>query len=122
MLSSSDTDIKIDNIFSALGEVQDVVYYSKYLFRNTSGTWLESPTADSDIVNLNDDAENMFVYECIRLAALGLQGRSETYLTYTAMLYGDDKDEGEYSRYSVRNPEETILPQTQHRIIGYNKK
>lgn len=121
-LSTSDTDIKIDNIFSALGEIQDLVYYSKYLFRSSAGTWLEAPTADSDLVNLDDDAENLFVYECIRLAARGLQGRSETYLDYTKTLYGDGKDVGDYARYKERNPEERIRPQSQYRNLGYNKK
>lgn len=121
-LSSSDTDIKFDNVFSALGEIRDFVYYSKYLFRDTSGTWLETPTDDTDIINLDTDAENLYVYECIRLAALGLQGQESIYNTYTDLLYGTPQQVGAYSRYKTRNPEEPIKPQSRHRRFGYNKK
>ena len=121
-LTSSDTDIKVDNIFSALPETQDLVYYSKYLFRSTAGTWKEVPTLDSDLINLDTDAENLFVYECVRLCALQIQGKSQTYQTYTNLLYGTSQEVGDYERYKHRNPEETIQPQTQYRKFSYNKK
>lgn len=120
---SSDTDIKFDNVFSALGEVRELVYYSKYLFRNSTGTtWLEVPTADTDIVNLDSDAENLFVYECIRLAALQLQGQEKLFNSYTDFLYGTAKEVGKYARYNKRNPDEAIQPQSRYRTFSYNKK
>jgi hypothetical protein len=121
-LSASDTDIKFDNIFSALGEVREVVYYSKYLFRSTAGTWLEAPTDDSDNVVLDTDAENLFVYECIRLASLQIQGQGDIYSAYTNDLYGTNQKVGLYDNYKKDNPSEVIQPQTQHRRFGYNKK
>ena|SRR3990167_2585168 len=121
-LSASDTDIKIDNIFSALPKVVDLVYYSKYLFRSSAGTWLETPTADTDIVNLDVDAENLFVYECVRLAALQIQGNEDIYRSYTNLLYGTSQETGKYDRYKGRSPDESIKPQLQHRRFSYNKK
>lgn len=122
-LSSSDTDIKVDDIFSALGEVRDLVYYSKYLFRPETGTtWLEAPTDETDIVNLDTSAQNLFVYECIRLAALQLQGQESIYKQYHQILYGGGNEIGDYDRYRGRNPEEPIKPQARRRTMSWNKK
>ena len=123
-MSASDTDIKIDDIFSALPEVTDLHYYSKYLFRATGsgGAWKETPTVDSDVVNLDVDAENLFVYECIRLAARQSQNSKSLFKDYTDDLYGTPQKVGMYDRYKHRNPEETIKPQTQHRRFKWTKK
>lgn len=121
-LSASDTDIKFDTIFSALPKVNDLLYYSKYLFRSSAGVWKETPTADSDLINLDTDAENLFVYECVRLIAIAMQGRGEIYITYTNMLYGTPQVVGMYARYKTRNPDEPIQPQSQHRTFRWTKK
>ncbi len=120
-LSTSDTDIRVDNIFSALGTIRDIVYYSTFLFRKSATVWLSLPTADSDIINLDIDAENIFVYECVRIAALGL-ANFPVYQEYTDMLYGEPGKPGMYDRYKQRTPDEEILPQTQYRKIFYIKK
>lgn len=125
-LSTSDTDIRIDNIFSALGEVRDIIYYSNFLFRTSAGVWIETPTDDTDIVNLDTDAHNLFLYECARIATLQLQGNSDLYKTYTSMLYNEPDEHSDepsmYARYKERTPEEEIRAQTQYRTIGYTKK
>lgn len=121
-LSTSDTDIKVDDIFSALPETRDLVYYSKYIFRSTAGLWIEAPTDDNDIVNLDTPAHNLFVYECIRLAALQLQGQGDIERDYDKRLNGDGNEVGGYARYKKRNPEEPIQPQSRRRTIRYNKK
>lgn len=121
-LSSSDTDIKFDNIFSALGVTRDILYYSNYLFRSAAGTWLATPTADSDILNLDTDSENLYVYECIRLIAAQLQNRDTVYTKYTNELYGTPQKVGMYERYKRRKPDEMIVPQGRYRRFGYNKK
>ena len=119
---SSDTDIKFDNVFSALGTVRDILYYSNYLFRSSAGTWLAIPTADSDIINLDIDSENLFVYECIRLIALQLQGKGDIYTSYTNELYGTGQKPGMYDRYKKRKPDEAIYAQNRWRRMGYKKK
>ena len=109
--TSADTDIRIGRSYSKLPSPREYVYYSNYLFRSSSGTFKEEPTIDSDIVNLDIDAENLFVYECSRIAARELQ--NEKLLTeYTAWLYGvpatgkSKEIVGQYSRYNARNPSE----------------
>lgn len=121
-VTGADTDIKFNKIFSNLGQFRDLVYYSNYLFRSSSGTWLETPANDTDIINLDIDAENIFVYECVRLAARGLQGQRDLYIDYTNELYGTPQKVGMYDKYKKRKPDELIQPQTQYRTFGYTKK
>jgi hypothetical protein len=53
---------RIDNIVLRLGEIYNIKYYSKFLFRNSSGTWINKPTADTDIVNLDEDSYNILLF------------------------------------------------------------
>lgn len=120
-LSSSDTDIKVGQIFSALGQVRDLVYLSNYLFRSTSGTWLETPTADTDIVNLDTDAQNIFIYECCRLIASDLT-RADDLQKFDNMLHGTAQKTGLYDQYKRRHPSEDIPSREQYRTVRYNRK
>lgn len=43
----------IDNWTNSLGHLYEIEYYSEYLFRTSSGTWLAVPTADTDLVNVS---------------------------------------------------------------------
>jgi len=103
--TSSDTDIRIGQLSSKLPVPREYVYYSNYLFRNTSGTFLEIPTADTDIVNLDTDGENLFIEECARIAARELQN-NDLRRQYEIELYGDDKVGGGYARYRAHKPSE----------------
>ena len=66
---TADTDFRIDSITSNLGRIFDMVYYSKYLFANSSGTWIEKPTNDEDTVNLDTESYNVFLYKVAEMCA-----------------------------------------------------
>lgn len=120
-LSSSDTDIKFDNVFSALPQVRDLVYYSSYLFRSSAGTFKETPTDDTDIVNLDIEAENIYIYECCQLIAEQLT-RPDDSQKYYNKLHGTNQMTGLYDHYNKRKPGEAIKPQSAWRKFGYKKK
>lgn len=65
---------RIDNIVLRLGEIYDIKYYSKYLFRNNSGIWINKPTADTDIVNLDEDSYNILLFILSYLVTQKIQG------------------------------------------------
>lgn len=75
------TGVRVDNLVARLPTFYEIVYYSKYLFRNTSGTWIESPTSvdDSDLINLDTDTFNVLLYEVAFLAAQEIQGEDATF-------------------------------------------
>lgn len=58
---TAETGILVDDITAQNGEIYESLYYSKYLFKNTSGTWIEKPTADTDVINLDTDSYNIFL-------------------------------------------------------------
>lgn len=88
---------RVDNIIGILGSIFDIEYLSKYLFKNTSGTWIEKPTDDTDIVNLDTTSYPLFIYELAELCGQEIAGKDssfdlnyiitkkkETWDTYTA--------------------------------------
>lgn len=76
---TTDTDLRIDNIMSKLGDIYELEYYSKYLFKDSSGNWIESITDDSDIVNLDVDSYNILTYKCAEISASQMQGESSSF-------------------------------------------
>lgn len=47
------TGCLIDNWTNALGVLYEIEYYSEYLFRTSAGVWIQSPTADTDLINVS---------------------------------------------------------------------
>jgi hypothetical protein len=119
---NAETDIRVDYITAAIGAIYDIEYYSKFLFRSSAGVWLEEPTAtdDTDIVNLDTEAYNIFLYELSRLIALELQGEDSTVDTtaYSGELNGDGTKPGLYKEYTRSNPSQAL----KKRQFYYRKK
>lgn len=77
------TSVAINQFYSRLGVYFDYGYYSKYLFRDgTTGIFKEKVTADADVINLDTDGFNLFVYASAIEAIEQQQG--------LAALFGDD--------------------------------
>jgi hypothetical protein len=114
--TSADTNIRIDDIQLRKPVMHEVLYYSQYLFRNTSGAFIETPTSDDDIINLETDAENLFMNECCILIADGLT-RAEDAAKYTNALYGTAQKPGLYANYKTNKPSEPIRARTVLRPI-----
>ena len=115
------SNIRVDQWISSVGEIMEIEYYSRYLFRNTSGTWSEDITSDDDIVNLETDAYNIFLYEAAIAAAqqvMGEDGVSDINF-FRQELHGGGNQLGLYRKYRNDNPTEAIKPQqTYYRVRG----
>lgn len=64
----SETDYRFDGLVIRKGENHDIVYYSKYAWQNSSGTYLENSTADSDFLNVDTDEYELMIAKGIELA------------------------------------------------------
>lgn len=64
----SETDYRFDELVIKKGEIYDVIYYSKYGWQNSSGTYLENSTAASDYLNADTDEFDMIVDKGIEIA------------------------------------------------------
>jgi len=65
----SETDYRIDHIIVKLGAIHDLIYYSKYPWQSSSGTYKENSTADTDYLNVDTEEYQMIVEKCVEHAA-----------------------------------------------------
>ncbi len=108
------TNVFMDNITAALGEVWELVYYANRLFTDATGTtWKAIPTAEDDIVMLDDEHIPLLVYEIMLILSQELQGSdmANDYKWFYNELYRTDAgNEGMYELYEIQNPSEAIIP------------
>lgn len=95
----SETGYRFDSMILARGEIHYVHYYSKYPWRNSSGTYLANSTADSDILNADEDEFNLIVKKCSELAADEVD--EDTSSTKNERKYTE-----EVKAYKMNNPSE----------------
>lgn len=77
--ASTLTNFRLNSIVGRIGQPYDIRYYSKYLFRTAAGTWIEKPTDDDDIINLDTDTYSVLLYELNYIIAQELQGEDSSF-------------------------------------------
>jgi len=85
------TQLRVDNIMFSIGYPFDIKYYSKFIFQTSAGVWISQPTTDTDVVVLDNDAYNIFLYECLDEAAHQMEGEDSNFDMRQAAkkLWGD---------------------------------
>lgn len=69
--------VLINQFYSRIGIIFDMEYYSKYLFRDAiTGVFQEKVTDDSNIINLDTDAYDLFLFAAGADATQQMQGLS----------------------------------------------
>lgn len=109
------TDICVDNILVSIGSPFSIKYYGKYLFKNSSGTWIVRPTSDADYVVCDSDSINIFLFECMRAAAQQMEGEDSAFdITFAEKeLFGNPGSVdpaariGLYGKYRAEHPRQT---------------
>lgn len=89
--SSGLNDIRVDNILFSIGYPFDIKYQSKFLFQTAAGVWIAQPTTDTDVLVLDGDAVNIFLYECLDEMAHQVEGEDSSFDMQQAnkKLHGD---------------------------------
>ncbi len=111
---TADTDFRVDNIISNLGDIFDVLYYSKYLFQNSSGTYIEKPTADTDLINLDTDSYNLLLIKTAEKASQQIQGEDNN---FDFEVFRDEY-ESAVKDYNQKYPSEAIKTQIRYYRFG----
>lgn len=103
---TGDTDFRIDSITAGVGELYEIFYYSDSIFKGTDGTYKTAPTSDNDVIQLETDAYNIFLYECAYLLAQELQGENGSFdeSFFRRKLDGDGGKVGMYRKYTMKYP------------------
>ena len=65
----SETDYRFDHIIVKLGAIYNLIYYSKYPWQSSSGTYKENSTADTDYINVDTEEYQMIVEKCVEHAS-----------------------------------------------------
>jgi hypothetical protein len=94
----------------------DLPYYSNCLFRSTTGTWKEKPTADSDIINLSTDSYKIFQDLCAMMAMSEISSMEKDYERISKRVGwptdSNDMFKGALGAYRRANPSERLTSTT----------
>lgn len=71
--------VRVDNIVFAIGRNFDIKYYSKYFFMSAGGTWQSRPSAEEDLVLVDNDSLPHFLFECLKDMAQQMEGSDSTF-------------------------------------------
>ena len=85
-LGSATTDWHIDFIVARSGVIHDVIYYSKYGWRTSTGTWLENSTADTDVLNADTDEVDLISAYVDYMFARALKNKDEIKIAWEHYL------------------------------------
>jgi hypothetical protein len=98
-------------------------YYSKFLFRDAiTGAWQETVTDSSNLVNLDTESYNLFLYQSTYLAAQQQQGLGALFFdaNYFLQLYQQDlKRYKSIYKSEVQIPQSTYYTPTNPRYTQY---
>ena len=120
--STLQTGVLVNTLASRMGSILECEYYSKYLFRDGStGAFKETVTADTDLVNLDTESYNLFLWQAAIQASQQQQG-------VNALQFDGAFFQGKYNeakkRYMAMYKSEVTKPQSQYYIKpspGYSK-
>lgn len=112
---------KLDNITAALGEAWEVLYYSSYFFTDAAGTtYKEIPTADTDIIRLDGDGINIFMYEFMLTLQQEIKGKNMAadFTYFRNQLEGTPKRQGLYELFADKYPDQSLVRSTEYYHFG----
>jgi len=64
----NETDYRFDELVFKKGEIHNVVYYTKYPWQSSSGTYKETSTADSDLLNVDTTEFDLVLEKAVEIA------------------------------------------------------
>jgi hypothetical protein len=115
--STLQTAVRVNYLTSASGTILIAGYYSKYLFRNVAGTWIEQTSDPSDLINLDTESYNLLFNLVCYLIAQQTQGLDALFYDanfflggYNAgvarykALYKSEKQPPQSTYYEMPNP------------------
>ena len=101
--STAINNIRVDNIMFSIGRAFDIKYYSKFLFENSSGTWISLPTTDDDTVNVDNDSMPVFLLELLKDMAHQVEGSDSAF----DITYARQEMEELFPHFRAENPNQS---------------
>lgn len=107
------SNVRVDNIIFSIGRAFDIKYYSKFIIKNTAGTWITRTTSDEDIVVLDNDEIQIYHLECLIAAAQQIEGVDSVF----DINFARGELETLYKKYRVEHP-----TQAKSAVTSYGSK
>lgn len=104
---TAETDIRIDSIMAKLGSIYSLDYYSKYLFANSSGSWIEETEDDTDYLNLDTDSYNVYLNKVAELCFAQLSNKQDEALYYKQEYLNSSIKYRRMYKSEAKKPKET---------------
>ncbi len=116
------TGVHFDNVVCRLGQIMEIIYYSKYLFKDAiTLAFQETVSDDSNLINLDTESYNLFFNLLCYLTGQQQQGVNAT--IYDAKFFQQAYVLG-VQRYSAMYKSEIIFPRSTYYSLpksGYNR-
>jgi hypothetical protein len=100
--SQTYTGIRVDRLMVGVGAQHYLEYYSRFGWRTTGGTWQENSTADTDILNAEEEEYDLVVEACVE--EVSLDAREYADAGYAAKRFADQA-----RAYRLANPDRSIV-------------
>ncbi len=104
------TNLRVDNIIFSIGRNFDIKYYSKYLIKNSAGTWISRTTSDDDTVVLDNDSLPLFLFELLQEMAHQTEGSDSSFDMDFALMRLKEL----FPAYKGLNPSQSTKVQQQY--------
>lgn len=111
-------NFRLDSIVAGIGEIYEIKYYTRFLFKSADGVYKEMPTLDTDTIELETDAYNILMYEVAYLLSQEIQGMNgsfdESFFAKQLGINGDGSlaPGGMYRRYQMNYPSQHKKPRS----------
>src|SRR3990167_7010274 len=104
----NDTDYGFDLVLVAKGQIHDLLYYSRYLWQTSSGTYQENTTATTDRINLFEDELELVLTKAWELAAIELRDYDDVKVAQG--MYGNPlQGTGLIGQYQMNHPSQAMI-------------
>jgi len=111
----SEVGYRFDHLVIKLGKHYDIVYYSKYGWQNSSGTYLENSTDDTDYLNVDSDELRLVEMKYGEYAERLLRNPQQA--EFNRQLYEKTKQQ-----YQFDNPSEAKIITTTYQTISLDNQ
>jgi hypothetical protein len=110
----SETDYGFNYLVVMQGVIHDILYYSKYGWQNSGGTYIENSSSDSDLLVADTTEYELFVKHGVR------RGTRFTNSAREEIEDADREFEDAVSAYNAQNPDESQLMVSTYHYYGHS--
>lgn len=112
----SETSYRTDWLVARRGRIHDLQYYSRYGWQTNAGVWILDSTADTDLLNADEDEFDLYVMKAAEIASAELN-ESPTRGTNDKKAYGEDYKEKKKA-YLLNNPSQAKISTSSYYELG----